>query len=461
VIDETDVLAPLASKQYGRTIDFGQPGNDQLRVTLVWTDIQGTTSASQHRINNLDLKVTSPLGSVFWGNNGLMEGNWSAAGGSPNTLDTTENVFIQNPIGGNWNIEVIAAEINQDGHVETPEVDADYALVISGGVDCPGPQFAAQPPATMYECYGNDVTLSATVTDYNSLQWYHDGTPISGETGPTLDITGLSPADEGEYWLEATNDCVTYRTDGTMLLDPGTPTVTQQPTQPTPRCEGEDTYLTVAAGGVGPFTYQWYHDGVPAPSATSATLSLLPAQASDAGDWFCEISNACNSVDSDTVTLVINPLPSFLVQPADTCASVGDTVVLTTDVTPDAGVYIQWRKESSSDTFGTSETLTLNNVQAADADDYYVVAFTLNPTCIAESDRATLTVATGLTCSSTMGDLDGDGDYDLYDMSKFMQCYGTDVSGDFCCACANLEDSDTIIDNADWAAMESLTTGPQ
>ena len=32
-----------------------------------------------------------------------------------------------------WTVEVIASEINEDSHVETPEVDADFALVVSGG----------------------------------------------------------------------------------------------------------------------------------------------------------------------------------------------------------------------------------------------------------------------------------------------------------------------------------------
>ena len=46
---------------------------------------QFNTSAT---VNDLTLKVTSPNGSVYWGNNGLLAGNWSTAGGSANTVDT-------------------------------------------------------------------------------------------------------------------------------------------------------------------------------------------------------------------------------------------------------------------------------------------------------------------------------------------------------------------------------------
>ena len=129
VIDETDVLANLGSTVY--TVDVLE-GAAPLRVTLVYKDPPGTTSSSQHRINDLTLKVTSPTGDVYWGNNGLLGGNWSTPGGTANTVDTVENVFVQSALAGQWTIEVMASEINEDGHPGTPEVDADYALVVSG-----------------------------------------------------------------------------------------------------------------------------------------------------------------------------------------------------------------------------------------------------------------------------------------------------------------------------------------
>jgi len=131
VIDETDVLTNLETITYYGYVDPGEPA---LRVTMVYTDPPGTTSSSQHRINDLTLKVTSPSDVVYWGNNGLLDGNWSTPGGAENTIDTVENVFIENPEAGLWTVEVIASEINEDSHVETPELDADFALVFSGGL---------------------------------------------------------------------------------------------------------------------------------------------------------------------------------------------------------------------------------------------------------------------------------------------------------------------------------------
>ncbi|HEX6736956.1 MAG TPA: hypothetical protein VF310_01655, partial [Vicinamibacteria bacterium] len=107
-------------------------GETELKVTMVYPDPPGTTSATLHRINDLNLKVTSPTGTVFNGNNGLAAGNVSTAGGSPNSVDTVENVFVSQPAAGRWTVEVRAAEINRDAHLATTAADAVFALVVTG-----------------------------------------------------------------------------------------------------------------------------------------------------------------------------------------------------------------------------------------------------------------------------------------------------------------------------------------
>lgn len=78
VIDETDVLTPMGSKTYEVNV---APGQAELNVTLVYKDPMGTVGAAQARINDLSLRVTSPTGKVYWGNNGLLSDNYSAEGG--------------------------------------------------------------------------------------------------------------------------------------------------------------------------------------------------------------------------------------------------------------------------------------------------------------------------------------------------------------------------------------------
>jgi hypothetical protein len=107
-------------------------GETELKVTMVYPDLPGTTSASLHRINDLNLRVISPSAALYHGNVGLDAGNYSTAGGSPNGVDTVENVFVQDPEPGLWTIEVEAAEINQDAWLDTPQDDALFALVVTG-----------------------------------------------------------------------------------------------------------------------------------------------------------------------------------------------------------------------------------------------------------------------------------------------------------------------------------------
>ena len=107
-------------------------GETELKVTMTYPDPPGTTSASMHRINDVDLRVTSPGGVLYHGNVGLDIGTHSLPGGSRNTIDTVENVFVLDPEPGVWTVEVEAVEVNQDAVLGTPEADVTFALVVTG-----------------------------------------------------------------------------------------------------------------------------------------------------------------------------------------------------------------------------------------------------------------------------------------------------------------------------------------
>lgn len=139
LINETEVLTPFGSRTWNVTVN---PGDEFLKASMVYSDPAATPGAAVHRINNLSLRLTAPNSSVYWGNNSLASGNWSVAGGAEDNLNTVENVFIQDPAAGVWQVTVIASEINEDGHVETPNLDADFALVVTKpGIQAPAPGF--------------------------------------------------------------------------------------------------------------------------------------------------------------------------------------------------------------------------------------------------------------------------------------------------------------------------------
>jgi hypothetical protein len=131
VIDETDLLTPLQTRTYFAQVAAGEAA---LKATLVYTDPHGNPSVqSQHRVNDLSLKVITPDGTIYWGNRGLSTARWTTSGGSADTKNTVENVFLASPATGLWKVQVSGSEIVQDGHPETVGVtDADYALVVTG-----------------------------------------------------------------------------------------------------------------------------------------------------------------------------------------------------------------------------------------------------------------------------------------------------------------------------------------
>jgi len=138
--------------------------------------------------------VTSPTGTNYWGNHGLIDGLWSTPGGTANTIDTVENVFVQSPQAGDWTIEVIASELVQDSHVETPAIDADYALVVSGAIEAGGTglQFAGPDPGIA----GIDNTFSASGATPGAKVWFVFGAAAGSTQIPNCPgIVGIDGAE--------------------------------------------------------------------------------------------------------------------------------------------------------------------------------------------------------------------------------------------------------------------------
>lgn len=154
VVNEEFVLADQGSVAWDVTVPAGA---SEFRATMIYSDRAGTTASNIHRINDLSMRVTDPGGNVYWGNNGLLGSMTSTAGGVSNTKDTVEQVIRANPAAGIWKVEVFADEVNQDTHLETTGMDADFALVIT-----PVTSFTGTEPT-------NTMTLSGFTSPWGGL----------------------------------------------------------------------------------------------------------------------------------------------------------------------------------------------------------------------------------------------------------------------------------------------------
>ena len=115
-------------------VTFTLEESNRLAVTLTWSEPPGAVGSDSSIVNNLDLRLTSPAGELFLGNN--FSSGQSTAGGTPDKINSTEMVFLDAAPAGDWVIEVIGTEVN----VGNPK--QGFALVVSGRLA------AGTPPRT-------------------------------------------------------------------------------------------------------------------------------------------------------------------------------------------------------------------------------------------------------------------------------------------------------------------------
>lgn len=128
-LDQT-VTFDATADQYQVSFPVDDPGQP-VQVTLAWSDAPGAVGANPALVNDLDLTVETG-GSTYLGN--VFAAGWSTTGGSADTLNNLENVFVQTP-GAMVTITVDATAINGDGvPLSGDATDQDFVLVCTNCV---------------------------------------------------------------------------------------------------------------------------------------------------------------------------------------------------------------------------------------------------------------------------------------------------------------------------------------
>ncbi len=150
-------------------------------------------------------------------------------------------MFVQNPAAGTWTIRVLGDEIVQDGHVETGAIDADYALIVSGGTSGPPPTPPAAPTgltANAVSC--NQIDLAWTDNSDNETSFKiergTDGINFSQIDTVGANITTYSDTTAAEnttyyYRVRASNSA--GDSDYTNTANATTPACPSPPAAPT------------------------------------------------------------------------------------------------------------------------------------------------------------------------------------------------------------------------------------
>lgn len=186
-------------------------------------------------------------------------------------------------------------------------------------------------PTDKNKCIGETANFSVDVTSgtVTAYQWQFDdgggyqdlndgaqpsgaNIPVGSPNSNSLSITNLFAADAGSYRCEVVGICGTVYSDVANLDIDEPVNITVNPVDKM-ACETEDVTFSVTATGTG-LTYQWWETNGAAADAMVAgavnpNLVLTNVDASYEDDYYCVVSNSCNSQNSGSANLTLyNPI---------------------------------------------------------------------------------------------------------------------------------------------------------
>src|SRR5216683_1245644 len=139
-------------------------------------------------------------------------------------------------------------------------------------------------------------------------------------------------------------------TNGASITSPQSQTVTA----------GQTATFAVSASGTGPFTYQWYKDGVAISGATSSTYMTPATVMGDSGSIFTVVvTGPSGPMTSSPATLTVTAIkPAITTQPATQTVTSGQTATFTVAATGTGPLSYQWYENGIAISGATGSTYT-------------------------------------------------------------------------------------------------------
>jgi hypothetical protein len=155
---------------------------------------------------------------------------------------------------------------------------------------------------------------------------------------------------------------------------------------------GSTVSFLVGASGPEPLQYQWSHNGVPIPGATSKLLVLSNVRGHHAGQYQAEVRNLNGAVLSGQASLVVlePQIPEIVLQPWGDTVVAGEYHAFVVVAEGAAPLTYQWFKDGEPLPGATNRVHVIPAAVEADAGSYHVVVTNLDG--VASSMPATLKV---------------------------------------------------------------------
>jgi len=250
-----------------------------------------------------------------------------------------------------------------------------HPLQTEGGTENDPPSIMT-PPSNRTVTQGADTTFTVTAagTAPLSYQWTLDGADVSGATTASLALEALTTNDAGSYRVVVTNAVGSVTSAAGVLTVRVLPWISAQP-QAAAVLAGGSTNFTVIGHGLPAPAYYWRFNGAKIAGATATSYTVSSADYTKAGAYSVIVSNAAGSVLSDDAALTVNYPPIVAQDPVSLTNYAGSNAVfyvsVSTNSTPP--LSYRWTFDTTAIADETNASLTLTDLEAADAGSYAVV----------------------------------------------------------------------------------------
>ena len=265
----------------------------------------------------------------------------------------------------------------------TAEVLGAFSATDNGDWGSPGiagpsiPLTITTPPANTTVNPGDPATFTLEVAGLPRprYQWRFNGTPIPGETGPSLTVSNAQPQFSGLYSVQLDNGLATLTsTDARLQIAaaPSAPRWVQTPSELTVLTGGVATFSATASGVPEP-AYQWSFNGKPISGATTATLTLNSVTTAQSGQYSVSASNASGTI-SHSVPLTVLGRPEIRITEVSSARTTLDPAFIDRvgfapedwwEITSFSPVPISlsgWRFDDNSSSLGSALTIADTNL---------------------------------------------------------------------------------------------------
>ncbi|MFM2295150.1 MAG: hypothetical protein RLZZ350_1563, partial [Verrucomicrobiota bacterium] len=230
-------------------------------------------------------------------------------------------------------------------------------------------------PASVTVATGSNVNLGVGVTGSApfSYQWFRSGTnAVADATNAALNFASAQTNDTGSYYVVINNSYGATTSSVATLTVYQPISISSSPASQT-NLVGSNVTFSVGVTGTAPFVYQWRFNTTNILAATNSSFTVNNAQFTNAGNYDVIAANPFGATNSIAATLTVVAPPAITVPPLSRTNLVGSVANFNVTASGTGPLAYQWYRNGSVITNANGNQITLSNVIAASAANFFVV----------------------------------------------------------------------------------------